>query len=117
MPFAYADFHRDLLSGRRVLVGCPKLDDVQAYVGKLVELLRESNPRSLTVARMEVPCCAGIAWAAREAVRLSGVAVPVSEVTVGVAGNRISLTAPGAWRRPGLESFQAQPMRLAGRFP
>lgn len=90
VPFAYADFHRDLLSGRRVLVGCPKLDDVQAYVGKLVELFRESNPRSLTVARMEVPCCAGIAWAAREAVRLSGIALSVSEVAVGVAGNRIS---------------------------
>jgi NAD-dependent dihydropyrimidine dehydrogenase PreA subunit len=90
VPFAYADFHRDLLAGRRVLVGCPKLDDVQAYVGKLVEIFRAARPRTLTVARMEVPCCAGIAWAAREAVRLSGVPVPVSDVTVGVAGERLS---------------------------
>ncbi len=90
VPFAYADFHRDLLSGRRVLVGCPKLDDVQAYVGKLTEILRASGPRSLTVARMEVPCCGGIAWAAREAVRLSGVPVPVAEVTIGVDGRRLS---------------------------
>ena len=89
VPFAYADFHRDLLAGRRVLVGCPKLDDVQGYATKLAELLRESAPRSLTVARMEVPCCGGIAWAAREAVRLSGVAVPVSEVTVSVSGERL----------------------------
>ena len=90
VPFAYADFHRDLLSGRRVLVGCPKLDDVQGYVGKLTELFRAARPRSLTVARMEVPCCGGIVWAAREAVRLSGVPLPVSEVTVGVAGQRLS---------------------------
>ncbi len=90
VPFAYADFHRDLLSGRRVLVGCPKLDDVQAYVGKLTEMLREARPRSLTVARMEVPCCGGIVWAAREAVRLSGAAIQVSEVTIGVAGRRLS---------------------------
>jgi len=90
VPFAYADFHRDLLSGRRVLVGCPKLDDVQGYVAKLTEIFRASRPRSLTVARMEVPCCGGIVWAAREAVRLSGVPLSISEVTVGVAGQRLS---------------------------
>ncbi len=89
VPFAYADFHRDLLAGRRVLVGCPKLDDVKAYAEKLAELFRESRPRSLTVARMEVPCCGGIVWAAREAVRLSGVPLPVSEVTVAVSGERL----------------------------
>lgn len=90
VPFAYADFHRDLLAGRRVLVGCPKLDDVQGYVAKLAETFRESRPRSLTVAKMEVPCCGGIAWAAREAVRLSGLPIPVAEVTVGVAGDRLN---------------------------
>ena len=90
VPFAYADFHGDLLAGRRVLVGCPKLDDVQASVAKLVELFRSARPRSVTVAKMEVPCCGGIAWAAHEAVRLSGVAVPISEVTIGVAGKRLS---------------------------
>jgi len=90
VPFAYADFHRDLLAGRRVLVGCPKLDDVQAYVGKLTELFRTARPRSLTVARMEVPCCGGITWAAREAVRLSGVPVAIAEVNVGVRGERLS---------------------------
>ena len=90
VPFAYADFHRDLLAGRRVLVGCPKLDDVQGYVAKLVDLFRSARPRSVTVARMEVPCCGGIAWAAHEAVRLSGVAVSVSEVTIGVRGQRLT---------------------------
>ncbi len=90
VPFAYADFHRDLLAGRRVLVGCPKLDDLEGYVGKLVAIFRAAGPRSLTVARMEVPCCGGIVTAAREAVRLSGVALPVTEVTVGVGGARLS---------------------------
>jgi hypothetical protein len=90
VPFAYADFHRDLLAGRRVLVGCPKLDDVQAYVGKLTELFRIAQPRSLTVARMEVPCCGGIVAAAREAVRLSGVPVAIAEVNIGVRGQRLS---------------------------
>jgi Fe-S-cluster-containing hydrogenase component 2 len=90
VPFAYPDFHRDLLAGRRVLVGCPKLDDVEAYVGKLTELFRIARPRSLTVARMEVPCCGGITAAAREAVRLSGVTVAIAEVNVGVRGQRLS---------------------------
>jgi hypothetical protein len=90
VPFAYADFHRDLLAGRRVLVGCPKLDDVQAYVVKLTELFQAARPRSVTVAKMEVPCCGGIAWAAREAMRLSGAAAPVADVTIGVAGTRLA---------------------------
>ncbi|HET8733771.1 MAG TPA: ferredoxin, partial [Anaeromyxobacteraceae bacterium] len=90
VPFAYADFHRDLLAGRKVLVGCPKLDDVQGYATKLADLFRAASPRSLTVAKMEVPCCGGIAWAAREAVRLSGLPIPVTEVTVGVAGDRLN---------------------------
>jgi Pyruvate/2-oxoacid:ferredoxin oxidoreductase delta subunit len=89
VPFAYPDFHRDLLAGRRVLVGCPKLDDLQAAVERLTELFRSARPRSVAVAKMEVPCCGGIAWAAREAVRISGVAVPLLEVTIGVRGERL----------------------------
>ena len=76
--------------GEGCCVGCPKLDDVQAYVEKLTELFRVARPRSLTVARMEVPCCGGITWAAREAVRLSGVPVAVAEVNIGVRGERLS---------------------------
>ena len=90
VPFAYAGFHQDLLAGRRVVVGCPKLDDAQAHVEKLAAILRESRPASLTVALMEVPCCGGIARAAREAARLSGVTVPITEVVIGVEGNRLS---------------------------
>ncbi len=86
VPFAYARFHEDLLAGRRVVVGCPKLDDNQAYLGKLAELFRLSDIRSVTVAKMEVPCCGGIAWAARQALAQSGKSVPYREVTVGIRG-------------------------------
>lgn len=90
VPFAYADFHRDFLSGRRVVVGCPKLDDLGGYVEKLAELIRVAGPRSLTVVKMEVPCCNGIAAAAREALRLSGRSLPYAESTIGVEGSRSS---------------------------
>jgi Pyruvate/2-oxoacid:ferredoxin oxidoreductase delta subunit len=86
VPFAYARFHDDLLAGRRVVVGCPKLDDNQAYAGKLGEILRLSDVRSVTVAKMEVPCCGGIAWAARQALAQAGKAIPYREITVGVRG-------------------------------
>ena len=90
VPFAYADFHRDFLAGRRVLVGCPKLDDVRGYVEKLAAVFREAAPRSVAVVKMEVPCCSGIAWAVREALAASGRSIPLVESTVGVEGNRLS---------------------------
>jgi len=88
VPFAYADFHRDFLAGRRVVVGCPKLDDVRGYVEKLSLLFREARPASVAVVKMEVPCCGGIAAAVREALRLSGGSIPYSEFTIGVEGQR-----------------------------
>jgi NAD-dependent dihydropyrimidine dehydrogenase PreA subunit len=86
VPFAYARFHEDLLDGRRVVIGCPKLDDNRFYLEKLTELFRRSSVRSVTVAKMRVPCCAGIAWAARQALAAAGRNVPYREVTVGVRG-------------------------------
>jgi Pyruvate/2-oxoacid:ferredoxin oxidoreductase delta subunit len=90
VPFAYADFHRDYLAGRKVLVGCPKLDDVSGWVERLAAVIREGAPRSVTVVRMEVPCCGGIARAVREAVAASGRAVPLAESTVSVDGCRLA---------------------------
>jgi Pyruvate/2-oxoacid:ferredoxin oxidoreductase delta subunit len=90
VPFAYADFHRDFLAGRRVLVGCPKLDDVRGWVDKLAAVFREAAPRSVTVVKMEVPCCGGIARAVREAMVASGRSIPLVESTVGVEGSRLS---------------------------
>jgi len=89
VPFAYPAFHADLLTGRAVVVGCPKLDDLPAYAEKLTSILRRPDgPVGVTVARMEVPCCAGIAAAVRHAAEHAGRDVPVREVVVGVDGTR-----------------------------
>lgn len=86
VPFAYADFHKDFLVGKAVVVGCPKLDDNQFYMEKLTELFRTSSIKSITVIKMEVPCCGGIAMAARQALAAAGKNIPYKEVTVGIRG-------------------------------
>lgn len=86
VPFAYADFHRDFLAGKAVVVGCPKLDDNSFYQEKLTELFRVNNLRSITVLRMEVPCCGGIVMAARQALTASGKDIPFREVTISIGG-------------------------------
>lgn len=87
VPFAYGDYHRDFLDGRAVLVGCPKLDDLRGYLAKLTEIFRAASPRTVTVLNMEVPCCFGIAQAARMAMGAAGRGVPVRVVTIGVDGS------------------------------
>jgi Pyruvate/2-oxoacid:ferredoxin oxidoreductase delta subunit len=87
VPFAYATFHRDLLRGRVLAVGCPKLDDAQAYVEKLAQIIERSRPRSITVAYMEVPCCGGLVSIVREAARRSGCSLPVETVKVALDGS------------------------------
>lgn len=87
VPFAYAGFHRDFLAGKALVIGCPKLDDNGFYQEKLTELFRVSGVRSVTVIRMEVPCCGGIVMAAKRALADSGREIPFSEVTIGIKGN------------------------------
>jgi Pyruvate/2-oxoacid:ferredoxin oxidoreductase delta subunit len=87
VPFAYARFHEEFLDGRRVLVGCPKLDDLAAYAEKLTEIFSRAAPRSVLVVKMEVPCCNGIAVAARQALTASGHVAPLEVATVGIAGD------------------------------
>ena len=86
VPFAYADFHRDFLAGRAVLVACPKLDDLDAHAGKIEAILRHSGLRSLTILRMEVPCCGALSRAVERAVESSGSDVPVREVVIDIRG-------------------------------
>jgi Pyruvate/2-oxoacid:ferredoxin oxidoreductase delta subunit len=86
VPFAYARFHDDLLAGKALVVGCPKLDDVRAHAGKLAQIFTRSDVRSVTVARMEVPCCGGLAMAVRQGLAASGKALPVRDVVVGIDG-------------------------------
>jgi NAD-dependent dihydropyrimidine dehydrogenase PreA subunit len=88
VPFAYAGFHHDFLKEHALLVACPKLDDFQAHLSKLTEILRRSEVKSLTVVHMEVPCCSGLTHMAKQALRLSGKELPLKEVTIGVKGDR-----------------------------
>jgi len=86
VPFAYPDLHRIFLKGRAVLVGCPKLDDLPYYREKLAAIFQEARPRGVTVLKMEVPCCNGLAQAvlqARDAVRPE---LPVQVQTVAIRG-------------------------------
>ncbi len=88
VPFAYGDFHRDFLGDNAaLLVACPKLDDFEAHQQKLNEILQQAGLRSLTVLRMEVPCCAGLVHMAKQAMLASGNIVPFKEVTIGVRGD------------------------------
>jgi NAD-dependent dihydropyrimidine dehydrogenase PreA subunit len=90
VPFAYADFHRDFLSGKSVLVACPKLDDAQAHLDKLTLILRKSTIKSITVVRMEVPCCSGLTAIAKQALKLSQKDIPLKEVVIGLRGDILS---------------------------
>ena len=83
--FAYGAFHEKLLKGRILLVGCPKLDHVN-YAVKLAEIFRRNDIRSITVARMEVPCCGGLEFAVRTALEESGKDIPAEVVTISTEG-------------------------------
>lgn len=83
--YAYAGFHRRFMRGRVTLIGCPKLDAVN-YAEKLGEILRGNSVRSITVVRMDVPCCGGMENAVREAVARSGRDIPCEVVTIGRNG-------------------------------
>ena len=83
--YAYGDFHRDFIRGHVTLIGCPKLDDVD-YADKLLAILRANDIASVTVARMEVPCCGGIEYAVRRAIEASGKEIPCRVVTVSIDG-------------------------------
>ena len=86
--YAYADFHKDFIKGRITLVGCPKLDAVD-YGEKLTEIIRNNDIRSVTVVRMEVPCCGGIENAVKRALQASGKFIPWNVVTIATDGSII----------------------------
>ncbi|MDR1540213.1 MAG: 4Fe-4S binding protein [Clostridiales bacterium] len=83
--YARANFHGEFMRGKITLIGCPKLDGVD-YSEKLTEIIRGGNIKSLTVVRMEVPCCGGIEQASANALRNSGKFIPWRVVTLGVDG-------------------------------
>ena len=86
VPVAYAGYHEDFLKGKAVVMGCPKLDDNNFYLQKLTELFTRSEVKSITVLKMEVPCCGGIAVAAQQALAASGKQIPFEVITIGIQG-------------------------------
>ena len=89
--YAYANFHQDFIKDHITLVGCPKLDMVD-YTEKLTAILQNNDIKSLTVVRMEVPCCGGIQMAAQRALQASGKFIPWQVVTISTDGRIIDKT-------------------------
>ena len=87
VPLAVPDFHKRYLKGRVAMIGCPKLDDIAYYQQKLTGIFSASSPASITVLRMEVPCCNGIAVAAVRARDEAGLDIPVDVHTIGIDGS------------------------------
>lgn len=83
--YAYANFHNDFIKNRITIIGCPKLDEGD-YAEKLTAILANNNIKSLTVVRMEVPCCGGIQNAAVTALKNSGKMIPWQVVTISTTG-------------------------------
>ena len=83
--YAYAAFHEEFIKGHITLIGCPKLDNAD-YSEKLAEIIRNNDIKSVTVVRMEVPCCGGLESAAKTALQQSGKFIPWQVVTVSADG-------------------------------
>ena len=83
--YAYANFHAEFMRDKVTVIGCPKLDSVD-YSEKLTEIIRRNEIRSITIVRMEVPCCGGIEQAAKKALQASGKFLPWQVVTLSIDG-------------------------------
>ena len=83
--YAYGDFHNEFMRGRITLIGCPKLDSID-YSENLTEIFRSNDIKTVTVVRMEVPCCGGIEYAVKTALADSGKRIPSQVVTLSVNG-------------------------------
>ena len=83
--YAYANLHQDFMRGKITLIGCPKLDEVD-YSEKLTEIIKQNDIQSVTIVRMEVPCCGGLELAAKKALQNSGKFIPWQVVTISIDG-------------------------------
>ena len=83
--YAYGNFHKEFIRNHITLIGCPKLDEGD-YTEKLTEIIKNNNIKSLTIVRMEVPCCGGIEYAAKRALQISGKFIPWRVVTISTDG-------------------------------
>jgi len=86
VPVAYPNFHQDFLKGKVVMVGCPKFDDVQAYLEKFIEIFKAAEIKSITVPIMEVPCCSGLPMILKQAMEEAGKEIPMERVVISARG-------------------------------
>jgi len=86
VPVAFPSFHQDFLQGKTVMLGCPKFDDVQAYVEKFAAIFKTAGIKSITIVIMEVPCCAGMPRIVQKAMEKAGVQIPFEQVVVSTRG-------------------------------
>ena len=84
--FAYGAFHKDFIRGKVTLIGCPKLDGID-YSMKLMRILQYNDIKSITVVKMEVPCCGGLEFAVKKALQESGKDIPLQIVTIRTDGS------------------------------
>ena len=87
--YAYANMHNEFMKGKITIIGCPKLDDID-YSEKLTQIIKQNNIKSVTIVRMEVPCCGGLEYAAKEAIKQSGKFLPWQVVTISIDGKIIN---------------------------
>jgi len=85
-PVICPNFRSSFMSGKRILIGCPKFDDAKAYAEKLGEILKRNNVASVTIAHMEVPCCSGLKWAVDKAIEVSGKKIPIKRFVITIGG-------------------------------
>ncbi|HET6515852.1 MAG TPA: 4Fe-4S dicluster domain-containing protein [Thermodesulfovibrionales bacterium] len=88
--FSTINVHSRFIRGKILLIACPKLDDSKYYYEKLTELFKVNSVKSITILRMEVPCCGGLAYLVKEALKASGKDIPYKEVVVGIKGEILS---------------------------
>jgi hypothetical protein len=88
--FATPGFHEKFLPGKKLLIGCPKLDDATQYLAKFTEIFGTNSIKQVTCLRMEVPCCGGMTAVLKEAISRSGRKIPMKEIVVGVKGEVLS---------------------------
>jgi ferredoxin len=86
VAFSYGNFHQDFLKGKALVIGCPKLDDIQIYREKLTQIFKANSIKSITLPYMEVPCCFGLVKATEDALAASGKAIPFKKVKIGIQG-------------------------------
>ena len=86
VPFAYPEFHEDFLKDKVALVGCPKLDDTNAYLEKLTAIFQQNEIKSITVVHMEVPCCFGLRRLIDNAIAQAGKQISITDITISTKG-------------------------------